>query len=73
MKRTYTLHKNKEVPYSFTKLFDEAYRNFYTNIMQEIEYFAARRTPLEYIQHFTVNIQNLYFYSDDCTSVRSGI
>ena len=73
MKRTYNLHKNKEVPYSFTKLFDKAYRNFYTNIMQEIENFVARRTPLEYTQHFMVNIQNLYFYNDDCTSVRSGI
>ena len=73
MKRTYNLNKNKEVPYSFTKLFDEAYRNFYTNIMQEIENFAARRTPLEYTQHFTKDIQNLYYFNDDCTGVRAAI
>ena len=29
--------------------------------MQEIENFAARRTPLEYTQHFTLDIQNLYY------------
>ena len=73
MKRTFHINKNKDVPFPFTKLFDEAFRNFYTNIMQEIENFAARRTPLEYTQHFTVDIQNLYFYNDDCTGVRSGI
>jgi hypothetical protein len=73
LKRTFSLHKNREVPFSFTKVFDESYKNFYTNIMQEIENFAARHTPLEYTQHFTVNIQNLYFYNDDCTSVCSGI
>ncbi len=59
-KRTYHLHKNKEGPFSFTKLFDESFKNYYTNIMQEIENFAARHTPLEYTQHFTVDIQNLY-------------
>ena len=72
MKRTYHPHKNKEVPFSFTKLFDESFKNYYTNIMQEIENFAARQTPLEYTQHFTTNIQNLYYYNDDCTSVRIG-
>jgi hypothetical protein len=72
LKRTYHLHKNKEVPFSFTKLFDESFKNYYTNIMQEIENFAARRTPLEYTQHFTVDIQNLYYFNDDCTGVRSG-
>ena len=40
--------------------------------MQEIENFAARRTPLEYTQHFTVDIQNLYYFNDDCTGVRTG-
>ena len=72
MKRTYHLHKNKEVPFSFTKLFDESFKNYYTNIMQEIENFAARQTPLEYTQHFTTDIQNLYYYNDDCTGVRTG-
>jgi hypothetical protein len=65
LKRTYHLHKNKDGPFSFTKFFDESLKNFYTNIMQEIENFAARRTPLEYTQHFTVDIQNLYYFSDD--------
>ena len=42
-------------------------------VYDQFENFAARQTPLEYTQHFTVNIQNLYFYNDDCTGVRSGI
>jgi hypothetical protein len=41
--------------------------------MQEIENFAARRTPLEYTQHFTKDIQNLYYFNDDCTGVRAAI
>ncbi len=57
MKRTFHISKNKDVPYPFTNLFDEAFKNFYTNIMQEIENFAARGTPLEYTQHFTKDVQ----------------
>jgi hypothetical protein len=30
LKRTYHLHKNKDVPFSFTKLFDESFKNHYT-------------------------------------------
>ena len=71
LKRTYHLHKNKNGPYSFTKIFDESFKNYDTNIMQEIENFAARGTPLEYTQHFTVDIQNLYYFNDDCTGVRT--
>jgi hypothetical protein len=71
LKRTYHQHKNKDGPFSFTKLFDESFKNFYTNIAQEIENFAARGTPLEYTQHFTVDIQNLYYFNDDCTGVRT--
>jgi hypothetical protein len=73
MKRTFHISKNKDVPYPFTKLFDEAFKNFYTNIMQEIENFAARGTPLEYTQHFTKEVQNLYYFNDDCTGVRGAI
>ena len=73
MKRAFHISKNKDVPYPFTKLFDEAFKNFYTNIMQEIESFAARRTPLEYTQHFTKDIKNLYYFNDDCTGVRAAI
>jgi hypothetical protein len=72
MKRTFHINKNKDVPFPFTKLFDEAFKNFYTNIMQEIENFAARRTPLEYTQHFTRDIQCLYYFNDDCTGVRAA-
>ncbi len=32
---------------------------------------SARRTPPEYTQHYTVNIQNLYYFNDDCTGVRT--
>ena len=56
---------------TYLQLFDESFKNFYTNIMQEIENFAARRIPLEYSQHFTVDIQNLYYFNDDCTGVRT--
>ena len=73
MKRAFHISKNKDVPYPFTKLFDEAFKNFYTNIMQEIESFAARRTPLEYTQHFTKDVRNLYYFNDDCTGVRAAI
>ena len=73
MKRTYSINKNRDAPYTFTKLFDESFKNYYTNIMQEIENFAARHTPLEYTQHFTRNIQNLYYFNDDCTGVRGAI
>ena len=73
MKRTYHINKNRDAPYTFTKLFDEAFKNYYTNIMQEIENFAARHTPLEYTQHFTKDIQNLYYFNDDCTGVRGAI
>ena len=73
MKKAYHISKNKDAPYAFTKLFDEAFKNFYTNTMQEIENLAARNTPLEYTQHFTKNIQNLYYYNDDCTGVRGPI
>jgi hypothetical protein len=72
MKRTYHLHKNKDVPFSFTKLFDDSFKHYFTNIRQEIENFAARQTPLEYTQYFTLDIQNLYYYNDDCTGVRIG-
>ncbi len=71
LKRTDHLYKKKDIPFYFIKLFDESFKNFYTTIMQEIENFAARRIPLEYTQHFTVDIQNLYYFTDDCTGVRT--
>jgi hypothetical protein len=40
--------------------------------MQEIERFATHNTPLEYTQRFTPDIENLYYFNDDCTRVRSG-
>jgi hypothetical protein len=71
LKRTYHLYKNKDVTFSYTKIFDESFKNHYTNIMQEIENFVARRTLLEYTQYFTVDIQNLCYFKDDCTGVRT--
>ena len=80
--KKFTCNSKGCTTYTKTKMYLSPSRNFSTNrlktitqknIMQEIENFAARRTPLEYTQHFTVDIQNLYFYNDDCTSVRSGI
>ena len=38
--------------------------------MQEIERFATYNTPLEYTLKFTADIQNLYYYTDNCTGVR---
>jgi hypothetical protein len=49
---------------AFTRIFDEAYRNHYTNIKIKIERFAAHRTPLEYTQRHTPDITNLYYYID---------
>ena len=49
---------------AFTRLFDEAYKDHYTNIKIEIERFAAHRTPLEYTQRHTPDITNLYYYID---------
>jgi hypothetical protein len=70
MKRNYHLSKNKEANLFFNRLFDAAFKNHFNNIMQEIERFATYNTPLEYTLNFTADIQNLYYYTDNCTGVR---
>ncbi len=57
-----------EVLDTFTRLFDESFKNHYTNIMQEIERLIANQTPLQYTLNFTTDIKNLYYYNDDCTA-----
>jgi hypothetical protein len=71
MKRNYYQNKNKEANLFFNRLFDAAFKNHFTNIMQEIERFATYNTPLEYTLKFTADIQNLYYYTDNCTGVRN--
>jgi hypothetical protein len=85
MKRNYHLNKNKEANLLFNRIFDAAFKNHFYNIMQEIERFATYNTPLEYTPleytpleytpleytlNFTADIQNLYYYTDNCTGVR---
>jgi len=65
--------KSDEPTAEFNRLFDESFKNYYTNIMQEIERLIAYQTPLQYTLNFTTDIKNLYYYNDDCTSVREGI
>ena len=71
MKRDFHRNKLLKAPATFNRLFDAAYKNHYTNIMQEIERFATHNTPLEYTQRFTPDIENLYYYNDNCTRVHS--
>jgi hypothetical protein len=74
MKRNYYQNKNKEANLFFNRLFDAAFKNHFTNIMQEIERFATYNTPLEYTLKFTTtDIQNLYYYTDNCTGVRNEL
>ena len=67
MKKTYMSDKHQsraiETP-AFTRLFDEEYKEWFTNIKKDIERFAANRTPLEYTQLHTPDITNLYYYID---------
>jgi hypothetical protein len=66
LKSAYNSDKRRSIETSsFTRLFDEAYRQQYTNIKIEIERFAAHRTPLEYTQRHTPDITNLYYYIDN--------
>jgi hypothetical protein len=68
MKKAYQTDKlqSKSIePPTFTRLFDEAYKDHYTNIKIEIERFAAHRTPLEYTQRHIPDIINLYYYIDN--------
>ncbi len=59
MKRDFHRNKLLKVNATFNRLFDE------------IERFVAHDTPLEYTQRFTPDIENLYYYNDNCTRVRS--
>jgi hypothetical protein len=65
--------KSDEPTAEFNRLFDESFKNHYTNIMQEIERLIAYQTPLQYTLNFTPDIKNLYYYNDDCTSVRDEV
>jgi hypothetical protein len=53
MKRDFHRNKLLKAPATFNRLFDDAYKNHYTNIMQEIERFVTHNIPLEYTQRFT--------------------
>jgi hypothetical protein len=64
MKKNYHLNKNKEANLFFNQ------QNHFSNIMQEIERFVTYNTPLEYTLNFTADIQNLYYYTDNCTGLR---
>jgi hypothetical protein len=73
LRSTYKQQKSAEPTAAFIRLFDESFKNHYTNIMQEIERLIAYQTPLQYILNFTTDIKNLYYYNDDCTNVRDEI
>ncbi len=73
LRTMYEQHKSEEPTAAFIRLFDEAFKNHYTNIMQEIERLVAYQTPLQYTLNFTTDIKNLYYYNDDCTSVRDEV
>jgi hypothetical protein len=53
MKRDFHTTKSVQAPVNFNRLFDAAFKNHYTNIMQEIERYVTHNTPLEYTQRFT--------------------
>ena len=73
LRSAYKQQKSTETTAAFIRLFDESFKNHYTNIMQEIERLIAYQTPLQYTLYFTTDIKNLYYYNDDCTSVRDQI
>jgi hypothetical protein len=58
----------------FNRLFDAAFENHFTNIMQEIERFATFNIPLECTPKHTADIHNLYYYTENnCTEVRDEL
>ncbi len=57
----------------FIRLFDESFKNYYTNIIQEIKRLAAYQTSLQYMHNFTTDIKHLYYYNDDYTSVSAEV
>jgi hypothetical protein len=61
LRTTYKQNKSAEPTAAFTRLFDESFKNHYTNIMQEIERLIAYQTPLQYSLNFTTDIKNLYY------------
>ena len=73
LRTNYKQLKSAEPTAVFIRLFDESFKNYYTNIIQEIERLAAYQTPLQYMHNFTIDIKNLYYYNDDCTSVRAEV
>jgi hypothetical protein len=70
---THEQKHNAQSARNFTRLYDEAFKNHYTNIIQENERLAVYQKPLQYTTYFTTDIRNLYYYSDDCTSVRDKV
>jgi hypothetical protein len=73
LRSTYKQQKAVEPTAAFIRLFDESFKNHYTNIMQEIECLMAYQKPIQYTLNFTTDIKNLYYYNDDCTSVRDEV
>ncbi len=56
LRSTYKQHKSAEPTVAFTRLFDESFKNHYTNIMKEIERLIAYQTPLQYTLNFTTDM-----------------
>ncbi len=73
LRANYKQLKSAEPTAVFIRLFDESFKNYYTNIIQEIERLTAYQTPLHYMHNFTTDIKNLYYYNNDCTSVRAEV
>jgi hypothetical protein len=69
MKSNFHQNKHTQATPTFIRLFDAAFKSYYTNIMQEIERFVSYNTPLEYTQRHATDSQNLYYYNDNCTIV----
>jgi len=73
LRANYKQLKSVEPTAVFIRLFGASFKNYYTNIIQEIERLVAYQTPLQYTHNFTTDIKNLYYYNDDCTSVRDEV
>ncbi len=57
LRANYKQLKSAEPTAVFIRLFDESFKNYYTNIIQEIERSAAYQTPLQYMHNFTTDIK----------------
>ncbi len=65
----YSHATEKDIPFTQKQRGTFLFHQTFRRIVQKL----LHKHPLEYTQHFTVDIQNLYYFNDDCTGVRSGI